>query len=115
MTTSLRRRVAALCVITASALGSVSCGSVTRDGRSPAFVVIDQLTGISGADVTKSGFTLQSDVVTRVGTVASRPLEESGRQSVHLRRPSDRPMRGPVNGQPDEITVTAGLSTVGWS
>jgi hypothetical protein len=85
VTTSLRRRVAALCVITASALGSVSCGSVSREGRSPAFVVIDQLTGISGADVTKSGFTLQSDVVTRVGTDCQPTIfEDSGAAVMYM-------------------------------
>jgi hypothetical protein len=39
---------------------------VTREGRSPAFLVIDQLTGTSGADPGQTGFTLQSDVVTFV-------------------------------------------------
>src|SRR5438309_967354 len=46
---------------------SVSCGDVVRQGRSPVYLVIDQLTASSGAGAggTKSN-TLQSDVVTMV-------------------------------------------------
>jgi hypothetical protein len=47
-------------------LGSVSCGNVSRTGRSPSFLVIDSLTAANGAiPGTFSGF-LDSDVVTLV-------------------------------------------------
>src|SRR5262245_53686406 len=46
---------------------SVSCGAAVRQGRSPVYLVIDQLTASSGASssATKSN-TLQSDVITMV-------------------------------------------------
>jgi hypothetical protein len=43
---------------------------VTREGRSPAFLVIDQLTAASGADPGEFGFTLASDVRTNGGILA---------------------------------------------
>ena len=46
-------------------LGSVSCGDIARQGRSPAFLVIDSLTGASGATSGQFGGTLQSDVITK--------------------------------------------------
>jgi hypothetical protein len=54
---------AAVALITAS----VSCGDVVRQGRSPVYLVIDQLTAASGATTggAKSN-TLQSDVITMV-------------------------------------------------
>ena len=57
-------RLTALCVLAAVALGSVSCGDVSRSGRSPATLVIDQLTASSGANPASFGNTLESDVVT---------------------------------------------------
>ena len=51
---------------------SVSCGDVVRQGRSPVYLVIDQLTASSGgssAAGTKSN-TLQSDVITLVTSPA---------------------------------------------
>jgi hypothetical protein len=47
-------------------LGSASCGNLVRQGRSPSLLVIDSLTGASGADPGKFGGTLASDVVTLV-------------------------------------------------
>jgi hypothetical protein len=57
-------RVAALCAVAAMALGSASCGDVSRSGRSPSILVIDQLTGSSGATPSEFGNTLESDVLT---------------------------------------------------
>jgi hypothetical protein len=57
-------RVAALCAVAAMALGSASCGDVSRSGRSPSVLVIDQLTGSSGATPSEFGNTLESDVLT---------------------------------------------------
>jgi hypothetical protein len=45
-------------------LGTVSCGDVSRQGRSPAFLVIDSLTGASGAQPGQFGATVQADVLT---------------------------------------------------
>jgi hypothetical protein len=47
---------------------SVSCGSAVRQGRSPVYLVIDQLTGQSGASGGTKSNTLQSDVITMVTT-----------------------------------------------
>lgn len=57
-------RVAALCAVAVMALGSASCGDVSRSGRSPSTLVIDQLTASSGATPSEFGNTLESDVVT---------------------------------------------------
>ena len=62
-------RVAALCAVAAMALGSASCGDVSRSGQSPSTLVIDQLTASSGADPSQFGNTLQSDVLTNGSTI----------------------------------------------
>jgi hypothetical protein len=50
---------------------TVSCGDVVRQGRSPVYLVVDQLTGTSGASASAgNGNTLQSDVITMVTTPA---------------------------------------------
>lgn len=48
------------------ALASASCGDVVRQGRSPAYLVIDNLTAAPGAEPDKLQHTLDSDVVTNV-------------------------------------------------
>src|SRR5712671_1211883 len=59
----VRKLSAALALIAAS----VSCGDVVRQGRSPVYLVIDQLTASSGAaSGAIKGNTLQSDVITMV-------------------------------------------------
>ena len=48
---------------------SVSCGDVVRQGKSPVYLVIDQLTAKSGANpATQPSNYLQSDVITMVTT-----------------------------------------------
>jgi hypothetical protein len=47
-------------------VGSVSCGNVVRTGRSPSLLVIDSLTGASGATPTSFSSVLDSDVITIV-------------------------------------------------
>jgi hypothetical protein len=50
---------------------SVSCGDVVRQGRSPVYLVVDQLTAKSGGGAsTSASNVLQSDVVTMVTTPA---------------------------------------------
>lgn len=48
------------------ALASASCGDAARQGRSPAYLVIDNLSAASGAEPDELGHTLDSDVVTNV-------------------------------------------------
>ena len=61
----LQHRLAAALGLTAILLGSASCGDLVRQGKSPAFLVIDALTGASGAAPGNFSGTLQSDVVTK--------------------------------------------------
>ena len=56
--------------ITALAALSASCGEFTREGRSPALVVVRALEAASGATPDDLGGTLLSDVVTMVRTPA---------------------------------------------
>jgi hypothetical protein len=64
----LKRLSGAIALITVS----VSCGDVVRQGRSPVYLVVDQLTGSSGGGAAGSSKSnvLQSDVVTMVTTPA---------------------------------------------
>ena len=48
------------------ALASASCGDVARQGRAPAYLVIDNLMAAPGAEPDKLMHTLDSDVVTNV-------------------------------------------------
>ena len=81
--------------LTLVALGATatSCGDVVRNGRSPAFLVIDSLLGIRGAaQVGTKGNTLISDVITRVATPPPCTTEipcavvfgDSGEASMHI-------------------------------
>ena len=49
---------------------SVSCGDVVRQGKSPVFLVIDNLTATSGAKQGQASNVLQSDVITNVTSPA---------------------------------------------
>lgn len=59
-------RVTTWLAVLVGLLASVSCGDVARNGRSPSFLVIDTLTGTSGARPGEFGNVLASDVVTLV-------------------------------------------------
>ena len=62
-----QRGVGALLGLAAVVAASASCGDVVREGRSPMFLVIDQLTGVRGGPLGGSaGGTLSSDVITNV-------------------------------------------------
>jgi hypothetical protein len=50
-------------------LASGSCGELTREGQSPAYLIITELTGASGAEPDKLGTTLYSDVLTVVDDI----------------------------------------------
>lgn len=62
----LTQRLAAALGMTTILLGSASCGDVARQGKSPSFLVIETLTGASGAKPGEFNGTLSSDVVTLV-------------------------------------------------
>jgi hypothetical protein len=67
VTTQLQTgRLAAVAACLVSLAGFVSCGEVVRQGRSPAYLVIDSLMASSGAQPKEFGHFLQSDVVTNV-------------------------------------------------
>ena len=60
------RHAMAVPAVVVSVMASASCGNVVRQGRSPAFLVVDLLTAASGARPGTFGQTLESDVVTYV-------------------------------------------------
>lgn len=80
-----------LAAAAALATAAVGCGDVVRDGRSPMFLVIDQLEAARGAD-SKFGGTLLSDVITNVTSPAPCKPEspcptvfnDMGRVTLHL-------------------------------
>jgi hypothetical protein len=53
-------------VVVLALAGSVSCGDVVRQGRSPMLLVIDKIAGASGATPGQLGVPVLSDVVTLV-------------------------------------------------
>ena len=61
------QRFSAASSLIAILLGSTSCGDLARQGKSPSFLVIDALTGASGATPGQFGGTLQADVLTKGG------------------------------------------------
>ena len=65
------RRISTATGLALVLLGSVSCGDLVRQGKSPSFLVIDLLEGASGAQASEFGGTLQSDVVTNIQTTDS--------------------------------------------
>lgn len=70
------RHISRFVAAAAVAASSVSCGDVVRDGKSPMFLVVDQLQARrgGGTSVTLSGF-LHSDVQTLVSSPAPCSLE----------------------------------------
>lgn len=55
-----------LTAVVATAFAATACGDVARTGRSPGYLVINQLEGASGAEPEQFGGTVASDVVTVV-------------------------------------------------
>ena len=68
----MTRRMLKTITLLAAVAGSVSCGSVVRDGRSPVYLIISQLQAARGGGSTANQFsgTLQSDVLTLVTSPA---------------------------------------------
>jgi len=64
-------RLVRLVAVLALTLLSASCGDVTRQGAGSSYLIINALEAASGADPTKFGGTLNSDVITVVKDVAT--------------------------------------------
>jgi hypothetical protein len=73
------RRRAALAVLAAAALAVAGCGDKVLQGKGSSYLVIDQLTGASGAKTETFSTVLQSDVLTKGGV-----LEDLGKVTLHL-------------------------------
>ena len=59
------RTIASLAIIVSSAVGLASCASdLTRQGASPAFIIVESMQGASGAEPDQFGSPLLSDVLT---------------------------------------------------
>jgi hypothetical protein len=67
---SVARKVAAV-VGTAAVLASAGCGDAARTGRSSAILIIGAIEAASGADPTRFGNVLNSDVETLVPTTVN--------------------------------------------
>ena len=93
MTTSMRK-IIGLCGMAAAIASTVSCGDVVRQGRSPMFLVIDQLQASSGGghNANQLGGTLLSDVQVlilspapcAVATPCPTVFDDSGQVIFHL-------------------------------
>jgi hypothetical protein len=68
MTTSIIRRLATLSLLAAFTSSTLGCSSTVREGRSPAYLIIDTLAASSGNEPDKTSGELSSDVTT-LGTV----------------------------------------------
>ena len=64
MTTALIRRTIGLGVLAAIAGGVSGCGSTVREGRSPAYLIVQRIEAASGAEDDKFSDELSSDVLT---------------------------------------------------
>lgn len=60
------RRLAGLAVVTLAVLGGTSCGHLNTEGKSPSYLIIDQLNAAAGAKPDEMTTVLRSDVLTYV-------------------------------------------------
>jgi hypothetical protein len=73
--TGWRTRFRSRAMLVAALVASAACGNAVRQGRSPAYLIVDSLTGASGAQPGKFGNVVESDVVTNVkATVAGQSV-----------------------------------------
>lgn len=110
------KHTAFLLVLTSSALSSIACGDVARQGRSASYLVIDSLTATrGGAATTTTQNVLLSDVITNVTapspctpeTPCASVFNDSGSVSLRL-SPKDVVTTG-IGNQPstnNQVTVT---------
>ena len=76
------------------ALASVSCGTLTRQGTSPSVLIITELIAAPGAEPTKFGATLFSDVITVVDDKAGI-YPDNGRVTMALQLKDPGPASSP--------------------
>ncbi len=107
------RAVGPLLGVVLCALSSTSCGDVVRQGRGSSYLIIDALTGASGAQPDEFGNVLQSDVVTNVKVqVDSKEVmvptftEDIGRVTLRLAMKDVTGIIGSGPTSNNEITVT---------
>ena len=99
MSTNLRMRGCAAVLTALAVLGGASCSETVRTGRSPAYLIIESLRGISGADDSAVDNDLSSDVRTNGGIV-----EDDG--SATLRLALKDVDYGAVTGPTDNNAIT---------
>ncbi len=102
--TRIARFVARLAVV-AAALAGASCGELTRQGQSPANLVIDSLEGARGDEPETFNQTLASDVVTDVDGVPTI-FADIGRASFRIMLKDPGPPQSPATPSPNNaITI----------
>jgi len=69
MSTRVKLRTCAALVATVAVLGGASCSQTVRTGQSPAYLIIEEIRGVSGADDSLDDNVLSSDVQTIVDGV----------------------------------------------
>ena len=92
MTCRRYRQAAGVVLVATAALVSASCGDTVRQGRSPAYLVMDKLTASSGAKPDATGsHVLESDVITNVeATIGGETVlvptvfEDGGEVELHV-------------------------------
>ena len=107
---SVVRKAAAL-VGTAAVLASAGCGDAARTGRSSAILIIGAIEAASGADPTRFGNVLNSDVETLVsssvnGQTVSVPTVFNDPATVTFRVEMKNPLSPTAPGAINDITIT---------
>jgi hypothetical protein len=91
-------RVAVRSAVAAAAVATASCGDLTRQGTSPAYLRVNELVAASGAEPDKFGATLFSDVVTLdKDTQAPSIFADLGKVTFQLGLKDPGPATGPTN------------------
>lgn len=104
-------RKAAAVIGTAAVLASAGCGETARQGRSSAILIIGAIEAASGADPTRFGNVLNSDVETLVsstvnGQTVRVPTVFNDPATVTLRAEMKNPLAPTSPGALNDITIT---------
>jgi hypothetical protein len=106
MLKALRRRGTPAAALILLGLASSSCGDLTRQGQSPAFLILNNFAAASGAAPGEFGGTLASDVITVVKGIATK-FNDLGRVEFQLGLKDPGPATGPtIPSQNNFITIT---------
>jgi len=108
------RRAAQMALIGLAALAAASCGEVARTGQSPAFLIIDSMTGASGAEPGVFETVLESDVQVLVSqTINGQTVRiptvftDAGRVTLRLGLRNPGPPNNPsAPSELNEITIS---------